>query len=255
MNDFAPRATVAGRWTRLRIVAALGALVALALGVLSFGLQAYATFHSAGSDPVDGDLRVTAAPQPTEFFDLAPGDRRYWSIHATLDDAERGTFSLRLFGAGELIEHPRHGLTIAVEACDGVLTGSDPAVRPACSGDVETIVADQALAPLSVDGDLAGGEVWDLPDILQGTDRSFLVTIGIPAAGSDDRTLQGLRGNIGVGLYAAGDHDETPVPSPPPDAGSLPDAGGPALALALIALGAVGLGLILTHGRRGGEPR
>src|SRR5690606_32638831 len=113
---------------------ALGALVAgaaLTLGLASVSVQSYAAI--SGQDAAEtGDLVVEAQPHPTEFFDLSPGESRYWSIEASLLGAERGSLALRVFGAGALIEHPQHPLTIAVEGCDGMLIGGDPREHPVC---------------------------------------------------------------------------------------------------------------------------
>ena len=233
-------------WNGRRALGALVAGSAVVLGLASVSVQSFAAM--ADSDAAGrGDLTVEAHPQPTEFFDMSPGESRYWSIEASLRDAERGSLALRVFGDGALIEHPRHPLMIQVEGCDGVLVGGDPRTHPACEGAAyTTIISEQPLAEISsVPAVDETHHVWTLPDIVSGQMRSFVVTLAVPAGGADDETLMGLRGDIGVGLFAAGqDADASPPVANEPDdlattGGALP------VALLLIGAGTIGLGLVL----------
>lgn len=234
-------------WLRRRALGALVASAAMLTGAAAVPAHASAAVPADAAD--DGDLIVEASPHPTEFFDMSPGERRYWSVQAQLLDADRGSLALLVFGAGPLIEHPRHGLLIAVDGCDGTLTGDDPRVRPECSGEGFTpIIAEQSLAAISTDPSASAGEnVWPLPDIVRDQARSFVVTLSLPAAGADDKTLMGLRGQIGVGLYAAGDAAR---PGPGPDDPLPPTGAAVPLALLLLGGGAAALGLALARMRR-----
>lgn len=218
---------------------------ALLLGSAATSANAFASVRADAAD--DGDLIVEATPHPTEFFDMSPGESRYWSVEASLLDADRGSLALRVFGAGPLIEHPRHGLLITVDGCDGTLDADAPRARPACTGsEFVPIIAEQPLAAISSDpASNEGDDVWALPDIVRGQERSFVVTLSLPAAGADDKTLMGLRGQIGVGLYAAGDAAQPGPDDPlPPTGAAVP------LALLLLGGGAAALGLVLARMRR-----
>ncbi|MGO2932658.1 hypothetical protein [Microbacterium sp.] len=233
-------------WSRMRASGAAVAGAALALGLVSVSVQSYAAVAEP-ADAARGDLIVDAQPHPTEFFDLSPGEIRYWSIEASLEGAERGSLALRVFGAGALIQHPQHPLMIAVDGCDGTLVGDDPRERPACQGaDYTTVVAQQPLADITSDPSAdETDDVWTLRDITSDEGRSFVVTLAVPAGGADDKTLMGLRGEIGVGLFSAGDDIATPEkpivqePDLATTGGLLP------ISLALIGAGTIGLGLVL----------
>ncbi|MFT4188661.1 MAG: hypothetical protein QM621_08765 [Aeromicrobium sp.] len=247
----------------LRRLAAAGAVTALVLGLLSFGVQAAELVSTSLAEDEQGDLSVTADPSSSAFFDLTPGDSRYWPVEATLDGADEGTLVVRVWGDGALIDHPSYPLRIVVDACDGTLTGSDPREYPTCSGAVTPIVASQPLRDVSVADDLTGGQAWDLAPIQSGLARSLVVTLTVPAEGSYDESLMNVRGDFGVGLYSSGDvpsvtpedpDDPEQPPSSTPDRpatmGVLPATGGPVLAVLLIGVGAVGLGcLARTRGR------
>lgn len=237
-------------WSRRRALIAWAAGAAVMLGLASVSVQSYAALAAQADAASAGDLVVKAQPHPTEFFDLSPGESRYWSIEASLLGAERGSLALRVFGAGALIDHPLHPLTIAVEGCDGMLVGDDPREHPRCEGAAyTTVIAEQPLAEISSDPALDRAEhVWTLPDIIRDQERSLVVTLAVPAGGADDKTLMGLRGDIGVGLFAAGEDagaQEPPVAETPDDlattGGMLP------VSLLLIAAGTIGLGLVLRH--------
>jgi len=236
-------------WNRRRAFGALFAGAALMLGLASVSVQSYAAIAERSDAASAGDLVVEAQPHPTEFFDMSPGESRYWSIEASLSGAERGSLSLRVFGAGALIEHPQHPLMIAVEGCDGMLVGDDPREHPRCEGAAyTTVVAEQPLAEITSDPALdRADDVWTLPDIVRDQERSFVVKLAVPASGADDKTLMGLRGDIGVGLFAAGEdagEEEPPAADLATTGEMLP------LALLLIGAGTVGLGLVLSRVHR-----
>lgn len=240
-------------WSRRRALGALAASATLILGLASLSVQSYAAIAEQEDAASAGDLTVEAQSHPAEFFDMSPGESRYWSISAALLGAERGSLALRVFGAGALIEHPRHPLTIAVEGCDGMLVGDDPREHPVCEGAVYTsIIDEQPLAGISSDPALdQADDVWTLPDIVRDRARSFVVTLALPADAADDESLMGLRGDIGVGLYAAGEGaaEEPPPVAEQPDDLATTGALLP-ISLLLIAAGTIGLGLVLrrVHG-------
>lgn len=234
-------------WNRRRALGAVITAAMLSLGLASVSVQSFAAMAER-SDAGTGDLVVTAEPQPTEFIDMSPGDRRYWSIEAHLLGAERGSLALRVYGAGALIEHPRYPLSIRVDGCDGTLSGDDPREQPRCEhAEFSSVIAEQPLAGISSDPNRdTADDVWTLPEILRTHTRSFVVTLAVPAGGADDKTLQGLRGEIGVGLYSAGeDSPQTPVIQGPEN---LATTGGlMPISLALIGAGTIGLGLMLAR--------
>ena len=252
-------------WNRWRALGGLAAGSALLLGLASVSVQSYAASAEQADAGGAGDLVIEAQPHPTEFFDMSPGESRYWSIEASLLGTDRGSLALRVFGEGALIEHPQHPLTIAVEACEGMLVGDDPREHPACEGGAYSpVIAEQPLAAISSDPEHDQADhVWTLPDIVRDQDQSFVVTLALPEGAADDKTLMGLRGDIGVGLFAAGeDPDPDPVPDPeapredpdagpiagadPTEPGDLATTGGMLpIALLLIGAGTIGLGLVL----------
>jgi len=243
-------------WSRRRALGTLVASATLILGLASVSVQSYAAIVEQADAGADGDLVVEAQPHATEFFDMSPGESRYWSISAALLNAERGSLALRVFGAGALIEHPQHPLTIAVEGCDGTLVGDDPREHPVCDGSAYTsIIDEQPLAAISSDPALdQADDVWSLPDIVRDQARSFVVTLALPADAADDKSLMGLRGDVGVGLFTAGDDavaEEPPVTEQPDDlaktGGLLP------ISLLLIAAGTISLGLVLRRVRGSGR--
>src|SRR5690606_30751452 len=95
-------------------------------------------------------------------------------------------------------------------------------------------------------------DMWTLPDIVRDQARSLVVTLAVPASGADDKTLMGLRGDVGVGLFAAGEDAENPPPvAEGPDDLATTGAMLP-VSLLLIGAGTIGLGLVLrrVHGSR-----
>jgi hypothetical protein len=244
-------------WNRRRALGALVASAAVVLGLASVSVQSFAAMSEQDAASA-GDLVVEAHPLPTEFVDMSPGESRYWSIQASLLDAERGSLALRVFGAGELVEHSRYPLTVAVEGCDGTLIGDDPRRHPVCDGATfAPVIAEQPLVGISSNPvEDQADDVWTLPDIVRDQSRSFVVTLAVPADGSDDESLMGLRGEIGVGLFAAGEDAAQPEPpvgeGPPPgvenptQSNDLATTGGLLpVSLLLIAAGTIGLGLTL----------
>jgi hypothetical protein len=244
-------------WNRGRALGALVASAAVVLGLASVSVQSFAAMSEQDAASA-GDLVVEAHPLPAQFFDMSPGESRYWSIQASLLDAERGSLALRVFGVGDLVEHPRYPLTIAVEGCDGMLVGDDPRRHPLCDGATfAPIITEQPLVGISSNpAEDHADDVWTLPDIVRDQSRSFVVTLAVPSGGSDDESLMGLRGEIGVGLFAAGEDAAQPEPpvgeEPPPEAegptqpNDLAATGGLLpVSLLLIAAGTIGLGLVL----------
>jgi hypothetical protein len=275
------------RWAASAPAIAVGAIAIAGLSVPAHSAVVTAASGtpaswSASADDAGGDLEVDASPVAPQFLDLSPGDRRYWPLEANLEGAESGTLAVRVHGAGALIEHPRHGLTISVESCSGGYAKEDPDVRPRCSGTSATVLSRTPLKDVtSQPTDASVAHVWQLPDILLGRPRHLLVTLGLPGAGADDESLMGLSGEFGVGLYASGNtfrdagdpvlptEDATPPPGEPaqpsapaapagpgvhtPNDGpgfGLPATGGPQAVLMAVAAGLVGLGTALYRRNR-----
>ncbi len=229
-------------------------------------VQSYAAIAEQADTADAGDLVVEANPHPTEFFDMSPGESRYWSIQASLLGADRGSFALRVHGAGALIEHAQHPLTIAVAACDGMLVGDDQRTKPTCDGAAyTTVIAEQPLAAISSDPALdQAHDVWTLPVIVRDQTRSFVVTLALPASAAGDKSLMGLRGEVGIGLFAAGgdsggEEGPPPVDEGPPVAEQPDDlaATGGMLPMSLLFVGAgtIGLGLVLRRVHLSGRVR
>ena len=141
----------------------------------------------------DGDLVVTATPEGPQFLDLTPGDSRFWLVQASLEQATSGRLSMRVFGAGAVVDHARSGLTIAVEGCPQAYVGGSSTSRPTCESVPTQVISTTNLASISsAPGDTTSPRTWVLPDIHRSMDRHFLVTLAIPSGGESDKTLMGL---------------------------------------------------------------
>ncbi len=191
----------------------------------------------------DGYLVLRADPYPAHFTGLTPGDRVAWTIETRLEDEPAGNLSLRLMGSGDLVDHT-DGIRISVRSCTEPFATTKP--EATCPGEEVRLVETTRLAdvgdPLGQghDGGTLGSGAdagdpgaasgtWTLADLDSGSPRYVMVTMGLPAEASWDDSLQGLTGDVGVGLYTSGtaagpdsgtDADPAPAPGTDPDADS-----------------------------------
>lgn len=236
MSDRRPRRA---RWC----LAVLGASAGVGiLAVTAGGLQpASGALEDVPETGQDGYLVLRADPYPAHFTGLAPGDRATWTIETRLEDVPAGNLSLRLMGSGDLVDHT-DGIRISVRSCTEPFATTKP--EALCPGEETRLVETTRLAdvgdpvgPGPDDGALASGAdagdpgaasgTWTLADLESGSPRYVMVTMGLPAEASWDDSLQGLTGDVGVGLYASGASagpDAGPDTDPEPDPGTDPDA-------------------------------
>ena len=216
-------------WTARRITAATLSCVVLALGLSAFALRA-----SAAMLPVSGaqgsHLQLWSDPGSASFMDMSPGSVEHWQIAADLVGTSSTLYTRFWNSGGQLITSP-HGLRLSLDRCDQPWTGMPSA--PACAAGRTTVFASTAAASASQ------STQWGLGGI---QDKFLLVTLALPdaPAARADRSLQGLTANVGFGVTAA-DGDPTPA--------VLASTGADVGAVALLALGAIGVG-VTVHGAR-----
>ncbi|MEW1979581.1 hypothetical protein AB0333_01455 [Citricoccus sp. NPDC079358] len=189
----------------------------------------------------DGYLVLRADPYPAYFTGLTPGDRVAWTIETRLENEPAGNLSLRLMGSGDLVDHT-HGIRISVRSCTEPFATTKP--EALCPGEEARLVEATRLADVGdpvgrgPDGGAQGigadasdhgaaSGTWTLADLESGSPRYVMVTMGLPSEASWDDSLQGLTGDVGVGLYASGaaaGPDSGPDAAPDPAPGTDPDA-------------------------------
>jgi hypothetical protein len=242
-------------WTARRLAVLVVSSLMLAAGLSFYSARAYAAFV-----PVPGaqgtHLSLKSDPQPVSFLDMSPGSVEHWQIDSALVDST-STLTLQFARSGDLVTHPR-GLWIQVDRCDQAWT--DVSTTPVC-GSGQTNVFGPAAA-----SSFPETTVYDLDGLTNAHDKYLLVTLSIPdtPAAEADSTLMGLTATIGLGLTATGPDPvqsgspSTPTPTPttpavPSDPGSpssLAFTGVDIAGLLLLALGALGLGLVITTTRK-----
>lgn len=231
--------------------AAIGSVVLVTAGSILLADAARGALIPVPETGAPGRLVLAADPYPARFHDLSPGQTRFWSVQARLEDAESATLALELRKEGELVEHPQ-GLRMTVESCAGGWTDAPPA--PSCAAGARMIAL---TGP--ADDHRTSSPVFTLDDLGSEAPVDLLISVGLddtPATRADT-TLMGLSGEFGVGLTAVAiDGDAAP---PPPSRGggnALPTTGGDASALAAVAaLAAAALtaGLAMRLSWRGDE--
>lgn len=218
-----------------RTAALLLSCLALVAGLSAFSIRAYAAFVPAAAGP---HLSLQSDPYPATFLDLSPGSVRHWQIQSSLVDPS-SPFTLQFSRSGTLISHPR-GLQVQVDRCDQEWT--DLSTAPSCAAGQANVFGPAAASSIPET------TIYDLAGITNTQDKFVLVTLSIPdsPAARADTTLMGLTADIGFGFTVSG--DDSPAPPPRDLAFTGADVGG----LALLGLGALGLGLVLTSARRSG---
>ena len=225
-------------WGFGRIAALLLACLALAAGLSLVSMRAYgAWFAITGAQGTDLQLQSDSAS--AQFLNMSPGSVERWQIQAQTTRPS-GTLNVQFWNDnGALITQPVDGLQLQVQRCDAEWTNIT--TTPTCSANQANVFGPAAASTMAI------GPTTDLDGIVQGTGKFLLVTMSIPNTpqAQADKSLQGLTANIGFGLTAAGSDPTTPPPST-----SLAFTGADALPLALLAAGALGLGIVVTGARR-----
>jgi hypothetical protein len=216
-------------WSGCRVTAAV-----LSCLVLAAGLSAFAMRASAAMLPVAGaqgaHLQLWSDPDTASFLDMSPGSVEHWQIAADLVGTSSTLHTQFWNSGGQLITNPR-GLWLSLDRCDQPWTGMPSA--PVCATGRTSVFASTAAASASQTTQ------WGLGAI---QDKFLLVTLALPdtPAARADRSLQGITANVGFGVTAA-DGDPTPA--------VLASTGADVGAVALLALGAIGVG-VTVHGAR-----
>ncbi|HEX4442058.1 MAG TPA: hypothetical protein VHZ81_00665 [Galbitalea sp.] len=233
-------------WGPARVVALAVASVMMAGGLSLASATAYAAFVAVPTAQ-GAHLKLSSDPNPVEFLDMSPGSVDHWQIDASLVDPS-STLTLAFSRNGDLITNPR-GLRVEVDRCDQVWT--NVSTTPVCGSGEANVIGPVAASAVSE------ATIFDLAGLTNVHDKFLLVTLSIPdsAAAEADTSLMGITGNIGFGLTASGD---TPTsPGSPSSPGSPGSPGGPLaftgvdiLGLVLLALGALGLGVVLMGARK-----
>ncbi|MGI6877620.1 hypothetical protein [Microbacterium sp. gxy059] len=205
-------------------------LVALAGGALVVQ-RAAAALERVEETGQPGLLALRSDPAAPAWSHLRPGDRVHWLIEASLADADIGSLSLELRADGALVD--RGGMTASVSSCPAPF--QDGAVPRCAEPGGAVVLPATSLAEISADADRIA-----LADLRRDAPRHLLVTLAL-SPDADPAGIADARARIGVGLHAAGDDARSPDPLAP--TGS--DLAADAIALGLLALGAVGAGICL----------
>jgi len=234
----------ATRAVSVRLAAAFAACGLLIMaGGLLFSARAYAAFTPAVPTG-NGILRIDSDPYPAQLQAIAPGESTQLQLHVRLEGAPSGSLGMQLRGSGPLVDRAA-GLNIAVASCPRAFEGEAPHLSCAAGG--ETVLA---AAPLASVATSTSSSSWVLENIRREQARFLLVTLSMPPDAAQSGSIAGLAGNFGVGLYAAGDNVAAPAAQGPVLANTGLSLAGPAL----IALGALGVGLVMRRMRREPEP-
>jgi hypothetical protein len=251
MNAPAELAGVARVWTTRRIALLIVFCLMIAAGLSVFSARAYAAFV-----PVPGaqgaHLSLGSDPLPVSFLDMSPGSVEHWQIDTALVDPS-STLTMQFARNGELITHP-NGLQVQVDRCDQAWT--NVTTTPTCASGSTNVFGPAAASAVSE------SSVFDLGGLTNVHDKYLMVTLSIPdsPAAESDTTLMGLTATVGFGLTATGADPTSPgspsdptdpgSPSSPTSPGGLAFTGVDIGGLLLLALGALGLGLLLTSARK-----
>ena len=225
-----------------RIVPLVGACVLLVAGLCAFSARA-----SAVMVPLMGaqgpQLELSSDPGVAEFMQLSPGSVEHWQI-ATHLLAPTSTLHVQFWdNRGALVTNP-NGLRVSLSRCDQPWTGLPG--TPACGSGRVTIFAPVAAAVAS------HSTQWDLGGLTSARDKFVLVTLSIPdtSAARSDKSLMGATANIGFGVTAAEADAATTQPAPESVPSSLAFTGADVWPLALLASGAVAVGIAVRAARR-----
>lgn len=241
-----PRST--RTWTTRRIGALVASALVLAAGLTLFSTRAVAAFVAVTENGLLGHLSLQSDPYPAEFLAMSPGSVEYWQIQTELVDTS-SPLTMQFKRAGELVERPgTDGLIVQAQRCNQAWT--DFPANPTCGSGLVNIFGptpanSATFGPLALNTAPVPGAapVYNLGTLTNVQDKFVLVTLSIPEtpANQTDQTLMGLEATIGFGFTAQGT-DPTP--------GTLPNTGADIAALLMLALGTLGIGLVLRSVRR-----
>jgi hypothetical protein len=242
-------------WTTRRIALLVASCLMLTAGLSVYSARAYAAFVAVpGAQGTH--ISLQSDPQPVNFLDMSPGSVEHWQIDTALVDPT-STLTLQFERGGDLVTNPR-GLQVQVDRCDQAWT--NVTTTPTCGSGEANVFGPAAASSISET------TVYDLDGLTNVHDKYLMVTLSIPdsPAAEADSSLMGLSATMGFGLTATGPDPvssgspSTPT-SPPTDPGTPTSSGSPSslaftgvdvAGLLLLALGALGLGLVVTMTRK-----
>ena len=220
----------------MALIACGGMLVS---GLLLVSTRAIAAVSIPESTP--GLLSLWTDSYPLEYHDMDPGESVFVRLDVELDHADRGDLTLQVRKFGDLAT-TSGGLELHVERCavpwTAVPSGVTATGAPVCaSGRISLLSADPADDYQSV------SPTWYLGEITNADTVFMLVTLAIPST-TVQASLDGMDAAFGFGLFAEGQEVAAPITP-----AALAFTGSDALSLLLIALGAIGAGIVVTRGR------
>lgn len=226
-----------------RVVALVACCGMLVSGLLLVSTKAIAAIQVPESNP--GLLSLWTDSYPLEYHDMDPGESAYVRLNVQLDDSDRGDLTLEVRKNGDLAT-VAGGLELTVERCDvdwtSVPSGVTSSGAPVCaSGRTALLAADDA------DDFAVASPTWDLGEIEDDSTVYMLVTLALPSS-TPQATVNGLSASFGFGLFAEGQAVAAPITP-----AALAFTGMDALSLLLVAVGAIGAGVIVSRRRARGE--
>lgn len=225
------------RGTRaVALAACCGMLVS---GLLLVSTKAIAAIQVPESNP--GLLSLWTDSYPLEYHDMDPGESAYVRLNVQLDDTDRGELTLEVRKDGDLAT-VAGGLELTVERCDvgwtAVPSGVTSAGAPVCASGRTALLAAGAGDDFTV-----ASPTWDLGEIASSSTVYMLVTLALPSS-TPAADVSGLSANFGFGLFAEGRAIAAPITP-----AALAFTGVDALALLLVAVGAIGAGAVVSRSR------
>ena len=200
------------------------------------------TFVAPGALADEGPQVRVDQPAYQHLASLRPGDSVTWRIGTWVEGARRASLDLQLRASGELVDH-EDGLRIEVRSCEQGETRCE-----------RTLVPD---APLREVATRTSSGTWHVGD-LAGPETTYLdVDLSLPAE-AEGAEVDGLTGEVAVGLFASGDTpDDTPDDGGDrerDDDGELPLTGASVGSLVLLALVMTIVGAVTRRSARRSEP-
>lgn len=219
------------------LTACCGVLVS---GLLLVSSRAIAAIEVPEQNP--GLISLWTDSYPLDFQDMDPGESVYVRLDVALDDTDRGDLELEVRKDGDLATMAG-GLEVEVERCDvdwaNVPSGVTTSAPPTCAaGQSMLLWADSA------DDYDTSSPRWALGEITDTEPVHLMVRLALPSTTASSAILD-RNASFGFGLFAEGETQVAALPSP-----RLALTGMDVLSLALIAIGAIGAGVIATRWRR-----
>lgn len=214
-------------------------VVAIVAGLMLASTSAQAVWMSVAENGILGHLSLRSDPYPANFLAMSPGSVEQWQIATSLVDPV-ATLTVQVQRDGELVERP-DGLQLRLQSCETEWLDFPSAPHCPTAATVfgpapASSTALGALGPID-----AASPVFPLGSLTHDAGKYLLVTMSIPdtAEARADESLMGLTATVGLVFTASG--DIVPAPEPP----GLADTGADATAIALLASGIAGLGILL----------